>query len=110
MKSALWVLIVIVLGLLLNGCAVPGGNRADSGAGGIQEDAPSDSELASAVETALQQDEKLSAAEIGVTVDQGVVTLSGSVPNAPAFNRAISVARRVTGVKYVIAPSLRYTR
>jgi osmotically-inducible protein OsmY len=95
--------------VFLGGCATPDGDTAGSDAA-VEEATPSDSEVASAVETALQEDEMFASAEIDVMVDQGVVTLSGNVPNAPAFNRAISVARRVPGVRYVIAPNLLYTR
>lgn len=105
MKSALWVLIVVTLAFL-GGCATPSGDTA----GGVEENTPSDNEVASAVETALQQDDMLASAEIDVTVDQGVVTLNGNVPSASAFNRAISITRRVPGVRYVKAPSLLYTR
>jgi hyperosmotically inducible protein len=95
--------------VFLGGCTM--GDMAGSEANkGAAEDTPSDSEITSAVETNLQKDELLASAQIDVTVDQGVVKLSGNVPSAQAFNRAISIARRVAGVKYVVAPSLLYTR
>ena len=60
---------------------------------------PADAAIASAVETALRRDEMLADADVNVISNQGVVTLSGNVPNALAYNRAISIASRVRGVK-----------
>jgi hyperosmotically inducible protein len=57
----------------------------------------SDSEIVSMIKDAFRQDEQLANAGINVTANQGVVTLSGSVPSAQAYNRAISLARSVTG-------------
>jgi hyperosmotically inducible protein len=69
----------------------------------------SDAEITSAVKAALQKDDLLASSDITVTAEQGVVTLSGSVPNALAYNRAISVARRVPGVQPpVVAANLVY--
>jgi len=69
----------------------------------------SDAEITSAVKAAFQKDDLLASSDITVTAEQGVVTLSGSVPNALAYNRAISVARRVPGVQPpVVAANLVY--
>ena len=67
--------------------------------GDEQTPSAADAAIASAVETALRQDEMLADADVDVMANQGVITLSGNVPNALAYNRAISIAGRVRGVK-----------
>jgi len=96
---------ILLLGLgLITGCATSGGA---AGAGG----GTSDSDITAAVKDAFKQDEVLSSATIEVNTDQGVVTLSGAVPNAMAYTRAISLARRVPGVKPPVqAANLTYSR
>ncbi len=100
---------IVLLGFgLITGCASSGGGSAGSAgsSGGA-----SDSEITAAVKDALKQDEVLSSANIEVSTDQGVVTLSGAVPNAMAYTRAISLARRVPGVKPPVqASNLTYAR
>jgi hyperosmotically inducible protein len=59
----------------------------------------SDSEITSSIKSAFKQDPELAAANISISSDNGVVTLSGSVPSAQTYNRAISVARSVDGVR-----------
>lgn len=59
----------------------------------------SDSDIVSAIKDAFKQDPQLAAASISVNASQGVVTLSGSVPSALVYNRAISVARSAPGVR-----------
>lgn len=58
-----------------------------------------DAAIITAVKTALQQDDMLGGTAIDVTANDGVVTLRGQVADAFAYNRAISVASRVQGVK-----------
>ncbi len=87
MLAGLMLLVVMAAG----GCAT--GGSGDSGAG------PSDRQITAAVKEALKQDELLTNATIDVNTEQGVVTLSGSVPNAQTYTRAISIARGVQGVK-----------
>lgn len=67
----------------------------------------SDSEIISAIKDAYKQDEQLASASINVTANQGVATLSGSVPSPQAYNRAISLARSVTG-RPPIAANLKF--
>jgi len=95
---------ILLLGLgLITGCATSGGSAGGGGA--------SDSDITAAVRDAFKQDEVLSATTIEVSTDQGVVTLSGAVPNAMAYTRAISLARRVPGVKPPVqAANLTYSR
>ena len=52
-----------------------------------------DAALVSAVEDALSKESSLADADITVTANRGEVTLSGRVPDARTFNRAISAAR-----------------
>lgn len=86
------------------GCAGMGGSSDDNSSSATSLSASgrpgpkiSDSEIVSAIKDAFKQDEQLANAGINVTANQGVVTLSGSVPSAQAYNRAISLARSVTG-------------
>jgi len=97
---------ILLLGLgLITGCATSGGSAGGGGGGA------SDSDITAAVRDAFKQDEVLSATTIEVSTDQGVVTLSGAVPNAMAYTRAISLARRVPGVKPPVqAANLTYSR
>ena len=94
---------ILLLGLgLITGCATSGG----SAGGGA-----SDSDITAAVKDAFKQDEVLSSASIEVNTEKSVVTLSGAVPNAMAYTRAISLARRVPGVKPPVqAANLTYSR
>ena len=98
MKKILLSALLLFSLCLTGGCAAPGGGstaetRAGDGKG------VSDSGITSTIKEAFKEDELLSSANIDVTTGQGVVTLSGSVPSALAYNRAISLARRVPGVK-----------
>ena len=105
MRKIFFVIVLLGFGLI-TGCASSGGGSTAGSSGGA-----SDSEITAAVKDALKQDEALSSAAIEVSTDQGVVTLSGAVPNAMAYTRAISLARRVPGVKPPVqASNLTYAR
>ncbi len=95
---------ILLLGLgLITGCATSGGAGGGAGA--------SDSDITAAVKDTFKQDEVLSSTNIEVNTEKGVVTLSGAVPNAMAYTRAISLARRVPGVKPPVqAANLTYSR
>lgn len=59
----------------------------------------SDSDIAASVRAAFKDDSELAAANISVSSEGGVVSLSGNVPNAQSYNRAISLARGIPGVR-----------
>jgi len=81
-------------------------SASNGGRGGAK---VSDSEITSAIKDAFKQDPQLAAASISVAVENGAVTLSGNVPNAQTYNRAISVARSAPGVRPpVIATNLKF--
>ena len=61
-----------------------------------------DSELQQAVMTELAWEPSVTAAHIGVTANDGVVTLSGHVERFVEKNAAETAARRVNGVKAVV--------
>lgn len=90
------------------GCAGLGGGSSDSDGvsstaslsdGGRGGPKVGDSEIVSSIKAAFKQDDQLASASINVTANNGVVTLSGSVPSPQAYNRAISLARSAPGVR-----------
>jgi hyperosmotically inducible protein len=60
-----------------------------------------DGEVTRAVSGRLDTDAQLKGAHIKVRVDNGMVTLIGTVPNARAKDRAVEMARKVPGVRAV---------
>jgi osmotically-inducible protein OsmY len=54
------------------------------------------------VEAELQWEPSINAAEIGVAVKEGIVTLTGRVPSLAQKSAAARAAARVTGVKVVV--------
>ena len=102
----LYLTLAFLAALTSAGCASMGGGSSsddsaastaslsDSGRSGPK---MSDSDIVSTIKDAFKQDEQLASAGINVTANQGIVTLSGSVPSAQAYNRAISLVRSVTG-------------
>jgi hyperosmotically inducible periplasmic protein len=62
-----------------------------------------DSYLTSAIKTKLVADIALKSFDIHVVTKNGIVTLSGSLPNTDLRNEAIRTARSVDGVKEVIS-------
>ncbi len=97
---------VLLAALATAGCAGLGGGSSDSGSSAARSSdgsrggaRVSDSDITSSIKDAFKQDPQLAAASISVAVDQGVVTLSGNVPSALVYNRAISVARSAPGVR-----------
>jgi osmotically-inducible protein OsmY len=65
-------------------------------------DVVSDSSVATAVKTRLMSDEVARGSSIDVKADEGVVTISGSVPTAADKNRIGNLVARTTGVKRVV--------
>jgi len=62
----------------------------------------SDVDISSAIDGALVVDERVSAEDLNVSSVDGVVTLSGTVPNLLAEERALEIARSTKGVVSVI--------
>lgn len=90
--------LALLAAFMLSACISTGSSDSSATSNALSDSsAPqmSDSELTSAVSNALQQDSQL--AGVSVSAEQGVVTLSGSVPSAQAYNRAISLARSASG-------------
>ncbi|MEO7273402.1 MAG: BON domain-containing protein [Vicinamibacterales bacterium] len=81
-----------VAGTLLTGCAKPMTNAARV--------VPDDAYITTRVKTALLNDPEISS-RIDVETAGGVVTLSGAVKTAVERDKALAVARRVTGVSDV---------
>lgn len=102
--------------LALSGCAGLMGSGGDSDAassGSARRGGPtvSDSEITSTIQAAFKQDSELAAANITVTVEKSVVSLSGNVPNVQAYLRAGSLARNAPGVRPPVNVSnLQYPR
>jgi len=95
--------LVMLTLLLLGGCGanpLAGSGGDDGGSSAVAaRPGPDDAALAAAVQNELGRDAELAGADIDVAVDQGVVTLRGTVPSSLAYLRAISVARQVPGVR-----------
>ena len=97
---------VIICSLLLVALCVMGactttGSQTGLGTNSFASDGerPDDNTIKSAVQAALRQDALLAAANIQVDADQGIVTLSGTVPNATAYLKALRIARDIEGVR-----------
>jgi len=85
---------VPVSGTLIAGC---GGGRAMTNSARVT---PDDAYITTRVKTALLNDPEISS-RIDVETSGGVVTLSGAVKTAVERDKALAVARKVTGVSDV---------
>jgi hyperosmotically inducible protein len=56
----------------------------------------------SRIKAALDAHSQLSPYDIGVDVDDGVVTLAGTLPTDDAIRQAINIAEQVSGVRQVL--------
>ncbi len=92
--------LLILLASALALCSAPAfAQTEDEPAGGeiaLETDAPSDAAIAQRIATIFGEIDTLSAVEI--TVEAGVVTLTGQTVTADAANRAETLALRVEGV------------
>ncbi len=61
-----------------------------------------DEQLQAKVQAELRREASLDPADIGVTVEQGIVALDGHVPSASCREMAREVVRRVTGVRAIV--------
>ena len=94
----------IALALALTCCAAAcGGSMAStprtSGAAAMS--SPDDTTITARVKTALLNDTQVNATRIDVVTANGVVTMSGTVKSKAEEQRAIQLARQVSGVKDV---------
>lgn len=100
--------------IMLGGCAgaVVGGGAAGGyyGAGDERSAAEraTDGELIAAVKTRLYRDPDLRDTDIRVDSLRGVVTLSGSVPDARFEQRAVQLTRDIPGVTRVVSRLVLY--
>ena len=75
-------------------------NRLDVGSKGVGQ-AVSDSGLTAKIKGKLMEDEMTRFSDVSVTTNNGVVTLTGSVPDQEALKQVLSVARSASGVSRV---------
>jgi osmotically-inducible protein OsmY len=80
---------VLLLALLLSACAAATYDTHD------------DLTISTEVKIALLADRELGALRLDAKTDRGVVTLIGTVKDQPQADRAVSIARRVRGVRDV---------
>lgn len=75
-------------------------NRLDVASSGVRQ-VVSDSGLTAKIKGKLVEDEMIRFSDVSVTTNNGVVTLTGSVPDEQALKEALSVARNAGGVTRV---------
>ena len=72
-------------------------------AGKVIADATADARITTAIKGKLLADKNLSALSISVNTTAGIVTLSGTAPNAEAIGHAMLLAMETDGVREVIS-------
>ncbi|NBF41797.1 MAG: BON domain-containing protein [Spirochaetes bacterium] len=92
---------LIALLLILPVAAVTAGGQSESGQTAGETATRSDEELKEAVTDQLFWDDRVDAAEITVSVDEGAVTLEGEVGSFSERDAAVETAWSVTGVEWV---------
>ena len=75
-------------------------NRLDVASNGVRQ-AVSDSGLTAKIKGKLVEDEMIRFSDVAVTTNNGVVTLTGTVPDQEALKQALSLARSSVGVARV---------
>jgi len=106
MGIARTVALALMLAGTLNGCAalVVGGAAAGGGYyAGKDRRNTADAAITSAINTKYVNDGLVSAFDINVNTNQGVVTLNGSVKTQAAASRAVELARSTRNVKRVVS-------
>ena len=86
--------------LALVGGIVGVDNRLDVGSTGVRQ-AVSDSGLTAKIKGKLMEDEMTRFSDVSVTTNNGVVTLTGSVPDQEAVKQVLTIARNAQGVTRV---------
>lgn len=99
-KTAATALLALSLGL--NGCAILSG-KENRNAGQIA----SDARITTAVNARLLSEPEVKVMNIDVDTHMGVVSLSGTVPNAAARQQVIKAASAVGGVQKIVVKNLR---
>ena len=97
--------LLVLLALVLGGCASAVSSGYGQGgrdaSGRTYEEARADNLIRSAVISALVRERSVPAMDIDVRTENGVVTLSGSVPSRTASRKAEQLAAAVPGVRRV---------
>ncbi|MRS17358.1 BON domain-containing protein [Enterobacteriaceae bacterium RIT691] len=93
-KAVSAVCAALIVAVSLSGCA--GSSTKESTGGYID-----DTVITTKVKSALFSDKEIKSSEIGVVTFKGRVQLSGFVSSQAIANRAVELARGVTGVKMV---------
>jgi osmotically-inducible protein OsmY len=100
------------MGLISNNSSAISQYRMNGTSGIVQlnsEKDVSDAEITSSIEEAFKKHPEIATANLEVYSKDGVVNLSGTVPNAQTYNRAISLVRSIPGVRIPInASDLRF--
>lgn len=102
-------LVLAISGTLLAGCSDTSTTSPTADRGGQPAETPrtveqtvDDSSITVAVKTKLTAEKLSNAADIDVDTQRGTVTLSGTVEDGATKERAIQVARSVSGVRDVV--------
>ena len=96
--------IVLVMTVLLQGCGslIVGGGSPGGGGTSVGQ-TRADAVITSRINTRYVDDSLVSALNIRVNTNRGVVTLYGTVENRAVAARAVELARTTSGVKRVVS-------
>jgi len=81
--------------------AAPAQTAAPPSTGAPSAGAPDDAAITAAIQSKLLQDQRVAKSKIDVETRQGIVTLSGTVPNEQARQDAVKIAQDTAGVQRV---------
>lgn len=94
-------LFVLLMALMLSGCSAYVMSGGSAGSGRAASVATADAQIVSRIEASFRADDRVSGNAIRVSSWNATVTLSGSVDDIVARERAESLARNTSGVKAV---------